>query len=356
VASFVTGDHNGTPLSGAKGYASRVAMAKKILDERQATPGSHNPKPGWTKQAGSHAAKLLGMAPTATAAQFNAATGQGYTQIINNAISELSGNPTPTVPPKPMTSLVQLYDSERNDMCLCASHDCLNTNTNYQVMWVEGYQPATGASAPNAVKLNDYWSWTASDNWADTATTAPNGYSAAVFADGYVLSETTAGASPICLQVWTNKNDHFTFGSQQALDYAQTHGYEKTSEGCIGYILTDGASRRDIYHDALLSLQAERGAGAKVLAHELLTRVEELRHHQGSDDALLPHSHQKKGGEHPARRSRSRGDSPKNAKKHFFDELDKKKSGGGKSKDSNNHHVGEENSVNRAIALLQSSL
>lgn len=354
-ATFVTGDAAGTPLANAKGYASRTQLAKHILDNRQKVPGSHNPEPGWTKQAGSHAAMLSGMAPSASGAQFDGVTGAAYTTLINNAIAELGGNPTPTTPPPPMTSLIQLYDQDRNDMCLCGSHDCLNVNSYYTVQWVEGYQPAGGASADSSVQFNDFWSLANSDNWGDTGRILPAGYTQAIFTNGWVLDAPKPGTTgPICLQVWQGKNDHMTLSSQQGLTYAKDNGYNLV-EDCIGYTLTQSDDKtnartgRDIYHEALLSLQAEKkhSANKTIFARDLLQRVDQMRSGKAwsleasmsstADNAAFAHHHPRRAG------------SIHNVKKQHF-ETQKKQQKKKLADDS------QESAVARAVALLQSAL
>ncbi len=274
TASFIAGPDT---VVGARGYARRAQLAKHIVDDRQATPGSQtgqSDSPGFTKQAGGRAALLSGLAPTATAASWGAVTGGNYRQLIQNAINELSGGPQPTQSPAPpMRSLLQLYDSQRHDMVVCGTNGCLNDNNYYEVKWTEGYQP--DASAANAVAFNDWWSYAATDNWGDTSTSAPaSGYLPAEFANGFLLSQPVAGqTSPVCAQVWVNGNDHMTVASSTGLGYARANGYTQV-EGCIGYALLQPPSGvADPHVTALAELKRERGAGAVILAKHLLERV-----------------------------------------------------------------------------------
>lgn len=338
-ASFVVGGQDGKSVSGAKGYASRAQLAKRILDNRQQTPGSHDPKQGFTKLAGSHAAYLAGLAPTASPSSWNSATGSNYQTVIQNAINELNSGSEPLPTNGPMTALVQIYDDQRGDFALCGSKDCLTTNSYYRAMWLEGFQPSPGDGS--AVQLYDYWSWTATDNWATTNASAPNsGYSAAAFSNGFVLNQQRSGqTSPVCLQTWVNGNDHFTFASNQSLTYAQQNGYTQVG-GCIGYVLSQpitSTSSNDVV-SALAALHKERGHDAVITAQDLLDRMEgkqssiAKKQSQEQPPAVLSNVHG-----HPIR---------KNAKK--TQPKNRQQLAGAK--------LMEDSAVQRAIALLQSSM
>lgn len=329
--SFVAGDADGTPLHKAKGFATRTLLGKHILDNRQATPGSHNYKIGQTKLAGSHAAKLSGMADNCNAASFEAATGANYKQLVVNAIAELNGGPEPPPPAPKMTSLMQLYDSNRNDMVLCGDNTCLGDNSYYTVMWVEGYQ--LSSSDDNGIPLYDYWSLIETDNWATTSSSAPAvSYAAAAFNPSVVSKVQTAQTSKVCLQVWQSSNDHMTLGSQQALTYAQAHGYTKVSD-CLAYILTTPpAPKTCATAEAFHALQAERRSSGDVdtpiTAKDVLDRLQQ----QAAPKALPkpPHMAQKKL-RPQALRHRDQNDAKKKK-------------------------LGEDTAMQRAIALLQSAL
>jgi hypothetical protein len=236
ISVTLAADQNDALVSRMKGYAARAMLAKRTMDNFRETPYSNSEGPGMTKQAASRAVDLSYLAGT-NISGFLSKIGSAYTNLISSALSEIGGNPNPPPPSPAQTSLIQLWSASRKDMCLCGSSSCVSVNSDYEFMWIEGYQPANPSSA-GVVPLNDYYSNQYQDNWADVTTNAPNGYLPAVFDNGYVLSKnTTAGLT--CLQLWVSPstNDHMTLATEAGLNWALKNGYVNVNN-CIGYTYT----------------------------------------------------------------------------------------------------------------------
>jgi len=163
-----------------------------------------------------------------------------FYQVLNS-IPELFVNATKEImaikpqPPPPAGSLAQFWDSDRQDNVLCGSNDCLNANSYYQFLRIEGYQPPQGS--PDTVPLNDFWDADILDNYATSQTSTPNGYSPAAFSDGIIYSKSKPGTVP--LSVWWNADrpDMLTVASPEGLAYAKQYGYTLVNQ-TIGYVLT----------------------------------------------------------------------------------------------------------------------
>jgi alpha-glucosidase len=213
-------------------FSTRMAEAKRLLDTTQQTPYSQRYGPGMVKQAASRAGALTYLAGQADAAAFAAAL-SGYKPLVQAALTELQ---TPSVAPPPLpplNSMVQLWRHYRRDMLLCGTDSCRATNGDYETMWVEGFQPLV--TDADAVPLHDLYNANTQDNWA-TNSSSEQGYSAAVFLNGLVLSAPRAGKTRP-LQVWVGTTgDHMTTASAEGLAWAKAHGYTLL-HAAVGHLL-----------------------------------------------------------------------------------------------------------------------
>ncbi len=150
--------------------------------------------------------------------------------------------------------LVQLFDFTRQDMLLCGSFECINTNGNYQVMWADSYQPNPGDNC--AIPLYDYFSNNNVDNWATTQSSTPSGYVPATFANGNVLN--CNGPNRRCVDVYWNSQttDHLTTANPQGAEWAVNHGYTKVNS-CIGYAYVTDEATPQMSHDELVQYVAK---------------------------------------------------------------------------------------------------
>jgi hypothetical protein len=247
TATLVQQDSNPSLTSRMKVYSFRTRLAKETTDNYQQTPFETVPGPGSVKQAAARAGYVGAVAATSPSS-VPALLGAPYLSIINNAIAELNGVPGPTpLPTYNDVMLVQLYDFSRGDMLLCGSDLCIATNGEYQVLWVEGFQPSPSSS--DRATFYDYFNGQTGDNYGTTSSTPPqSGYSAAIFANGYVFQNSAPDRN--CLQVYflASENDYFTTGTPQGHQWATDHGYTQVSSQCQGYAganedSTTGAAR-----------------------------------------------------------------------------------------------------------------
>lgn len=235
ISITLAAEQNDSPLAKLKGYASRAQLAKRTMDNVRETPYSTSVGPGMVKQSASRAVELSLLAGD-NVSGFLAKIGGDYNQLVSVALTELGGNPNPAPPAPTQTALVQMWSESRGDMLLCGTAECMSVNGDYQIMWTEGYQPPTPTG--NTIPLNDFYSTQYSDNWADVLTTPPDGYSAAIFSNGQVMSS-NGGEGMECLQLWVSPstNDHMTLASP-GLPWAQQHAYVQR-QTCIGaYVYT----------------------------------------------------------------------------------------------------------------------
>lgn len=86
----------------------------------------------------------------------------------------------------------------------------------------------------NAVRINDFFNSMTNDNYATTATSAPAGYAAAVFADGHAFTSAQPGTT--ALQVFLGGTDYLTVASAAGLQYAAANNY--TFVATVGYVYT----------------------------------------------------------------------------------------------------------------------
>lgn len=240
VVSLTAG--NTASMNGIKGGLYRASLAKANLDIDRSTPGSDTVQGGALDIAASTGLAFSVLAGTNVTA---------FTELVNNypatygaAIAEIASGGT--------VLLTQLWDSSRQDQCLCGSFTCLQDNSNYETEWIEGYQALPGS--PNAVPFYDYWSG-GNDNWATTDPSTPSGYLPAVFGNGFVLSSQEEGTVPLQLWYSSARNDHMTVASQQGIQYAQSNGYTLVT-AVLGYVYTSAPSTipsaRQAYSTALL--------------------------------------------------------------------------------------------------------
>lgn len=293
-------------ISGLKGRAARSWLAKRTTDDYRVTPYSTIPGVGQLKVAGARAVELSHLAsPASSFSQFNAAA-TAYPSQIAAAITELNqGTYAPVPDVGPMLYLAQLWSYPRGDMLLCGTTDCLNVNSDYQVLWAEGYQPANGAAG--GIPLYDYFDSGNNDNWATTNATTPDpGYAQAIFSNGFVFSPpngkyTTASleaAGKRCLQVWfSNANqDHMTLASPEAVRYATAKGYFMVKP-CIALVNIEPEAASAETSEALLRrikdiMAAAREEKAKLHKQKIgggaLTVVEKKAEKMGSVDYTIP--------------------------------------------------------------------
>jgi alpha-glucosidase (family GH31 glycosyl hydrolase) len=226
---------NDAQLARVKGFASRTKIAKRTMDNFRETPYSTTTGPGLLKQSAAHAVELSYLAMN-NVTQFTQLIGSEYRNLVSAALTEIGGNPNPAPPTPAQTALVQLWSATRKDMLLCGTPACIATNSDYEIMWTEGYQPLTN-TASGAIAFNDFYSNEYDDNWGDVVTTPPNGYQAAIFDNGYVFNAQQSGEEMECLQLWVNPttNDHMTLASP-GLKWAGQNGYVRT-ENCLAYVL-----------------------------------------------------------------------------------------------------------------------
>lgn len=166
-------------FSGIRGGIQHATLAKSNLDASGATPGSSTTAGGYLSMAAT-AGELFSMFAGTNQTSFMSLL-NGYRTLFQGAVQELAA-----LQPYPAGALLQLWDQDRLDSCLCGSSACMQTNNYYQQLRIEGYQPAP--TDAGAVPLYDFWSDSAQDNWVTTQSTPPSGYSAAIFQNGYVLS------------------------------------------------------------------------------------------------------------------------------------------------------------------------
>lgn len=235
IVVSLAASQNDAQLARIKGFAARTKLAKRTMDNFRETPYSTTVGPGMLKQAAAHAVEL-GYLALNNVSMFTQLIGSEYKNLVSAALTEIGGNPNPAPPSPAQTGLIQMWSAARKDMLLCGTPACMGTNSDYEIMWTEGYQPLS-SSESGAISFNDFYSYQYDDNWADVITTPPNGYSAAVFDNGYVFTAQQNNTEMECLQLWVNPttNDHMTLASP-GLQWAQQNGYVQT-ETCIASVL-----------------------------------------------------------------------------------------------------------------------
>ncbi len=222
----VTSDQElASTTTGIKGGIAHATLAKANLDIDRSTPGSDSVSGGALDIAASTGEEISFLAGTNLTAF--AAVIASYPVAYAAAIAEITNASIP--------SLIQLWDAGRTDHCLCGTSGCYNSNSYYQTMWVEGYQPYEGT--PGAINLYDYWNSNINDNWATSNATTPEGYVSAAFSNGFVLADAASGTAP--LQLWYSETyeDYMTVASPRGISYVQANNYTLISS-VLGYVLT----------------------------------------------------------------------------------------------------------------------
>eukprot|EP00042_Codosiga_hollandica_P032126 m.200668 g.200668 ORF g.200668 m.200668 type:complete len:1028 (+) comp53818_c0_seq1:262-3345(+) len=213
---------NDTLMSGVKGGIFHGILAKANLDVAQATPGDSTVTGGYLDELASTGEALAYLAGT-NQTQFQELI-NGFDLAFANALTEIGGSP--------YQPLIQFWDAQREDQCLCGSTGCIQANSYYAQEWIEGYQPASGASG--VISFNDYWN-NVNDNWGTTSTSTPSGYAPAAFGNGYVFQSQVSGTIPLQLWYSSSRNDHMTVASQQGINYAKSNGYTLVT-AVLGYV------------------------------------------------------------------------------------------------------------------------
>jgi len=211
-------------MSGIKGGLLHSALAKQAFDEINATPGTNSVNGGFLDQASSSGelfSYLAGKDTTTFGKLLN-----GYPALFQQAVAEVNSM-------HPRAPLTQLWDSDRNDNCLCGSQDCLNANNYYELLRVEGYQATEGEAG--VIPLNDFWNEQITDNYATTQITSPTGYSAATFSDGLVYASQKQDTVPLAVYWNEARKDMLTVASDDGHSYAKQHGYLLVNAS-IGYV------------------------------------------------------------------------------------------------------------------------
>jgi len=259
--SLTTSAINDNALSGIRGILQKSILSKRNLDFDWTTPGSGATTGGVLSQVASSAFELGYLAGT-DLDTFNKVL-TGLPQLFTQAIAEIQAiKPTP---PPPAGSLAQLWDADRQDNVLCGSPDCLNDNSQYQFLRIEGYQPKAGT--PGTVSLNDYWNQNINDNYATTQSVTPSGYSPAVFSDGLVYATAQPGTVPLTLWWSEQRQDMLTVASAEGLTYAKEYGYKQVNAN-LGYVLTSPPS--DVEEDRLNAVNLARWGYSMELLYNAL--------------------------------------------------------------------------------------
>uniref|UniRef100_A0A6B2KX16 DUF5110 domain-containing protein n=1 Tax=Arcella intermedia TaxID=1963864 RepID=A0A6B2KX16_9EUKA len=215
-------------MSGLKGALSKGTKSKRNLDESWSSPGSSAVEPAYLSQLSSAGLSLTYLANDWE--NFNNVL-KSIPQLYLNAVKEVES--IQPFPPPPPGALVQLWDSDRNDNCLCGSEGCMNANNYYQQLRIEGYQPKSGT--PGTIPLNDYWNPSITDNYATTQTSTPAGYSPASFNNGIVFKDSVANTVPLSLYWSSQRQDMLTVASAEGIQYAKTNNYTLVT-AVLGYV------------------------------------------------------------------------------------------------------------------------
>jgi len=217
---------NDALMSGMKGGILHASWAKANFDESRVTPGAQSVQGGNISILASYGEELSYLAGT-NIQNFLYIVQTQFALTFSYAVTEV----------KDMQSrqpLVQLWDSQREDNCLCGSLDCMQANSYYQQLRIEGFQPKMPTS--NTINLNDWWDPTVTDNWATTNQGNPaNGYQNANFADGLVLIRPEPNTSPLVLYYSADRQDYLTVGTPAGNEYAKTYGYALVNS-TLGYV------------------------------------------------------------------------------------------------------------------------
>lgn len=239
-------------LSGMSGGLRHAEMAKKNFDATRVTPGAHSVTGGELSMTASSADELAYVAGGSgkDLSRFSAII-SGFRAQFQRAIDEV--NDMGPQPPFSTGSLQQLFSGQREDNCLCGSAKCWTTNSNYDILRVEGYQPSS--SEPGAIPLLAFYSSKQQDNLAQVSSTGPSTFTPAVFQNGYILAYSKAGTVP--LQLWHSaaREDYLTVASAAGVSYAKSNGY-KLVNGTIGYVYSKPQPERSVVVPKIRSVEA----------------------------------------------------------------------------------------------------
>jgi len=256
--SFTTVAINDNALSGIRGILQKSILSKRNLDFDWTTPGSGATTGGILSQVASSAFELSYLAGT-DLPTFNKVL-TGLPQLFTQAIAEIQ-----SIKPAPAGALIQLWDSDRQDNVLCGSPDCLNDNSEYQFIRIEGYQPKAGT--PGTVSLNDFWNQNINDNYATTQSSTPNGYTLAAFSDGVVYATAQPGTVPLTLWWNDQRQDMLTVATADGLAYAKQYGYKQVN-ATLGHVLTSPPA--NVEEDPLYAANLARWGYSIELLHNAL--------------------------------------------------------------------------------------
>jgi len=226
-----------TVFSSMTGMIRHASLAKQNWDQVWYTPGAGTVKHGNLSILASAGDTLSYYAGT-NIDLFNELL-ENMTMLYKDSVKEI--NKQKPGPPSPPGALTQLWKKSRTDNCLCGTPDCLNDNTDYTWMRIEGYQPDPKESS--VIPLYAYWNGV-NDNYATTNATTPAGYTPAMFSNGYALSAQKDGT--VCLQVYWNEDrkDMLTVASDDGVRYAKKHNYKSVAP-CVGYVYKDNPNPKE---------------------------------------------------------------------------------------------------------------
>jgi hypothetical protein len=225
----VFGNVSDTALSGIKCGIAHASIAKSILDKDLTTPGAET-------TAGMYLDLAAGYGETLTFTVKRNMTEaidllRGYWEIFRGAKREIYA-----LQPYQNRMLLQLWSEGRRDTVLCGSNVCMDSNSDYQQLSVEGWQPLPNDDG--AVPLYLYYSSDLSDNYATTSTSVPAGYTLGV-QNGYVLSVKKDGTVPLRVFYSERDHDYLTTATKEGEVFALSRGYTLQS-AVVGYVYAAG--------------------------------------------------------------------------------------------------------------------
>jgi len=224
-------------MSGLKGAVKHSNLAKRNFDAAWNTPGSQTVGGGNISISAS-TGDLLSYLSGTNYNQYKSVL-YNYRNVFNYAIKEV--NDMRPIPPVPF-GLLQMWSGTRNDNCLCGTTDCINSQSGYKSLRIEGY--CVKENTPDAIKLNDFWNADIADNYATTTSATPSGYSPASFGNGYVLKSFAPGTVPLKLYWNDARKDMLTVASQEGINYAIQYNYTLLNNN-LGYVYTNPPPSED---------------------------------------------------------------------------------------------------------------
>ena len=219
-------------MYGIKGKLSRANLAKQVLDTSFSTPGAQivqNAKLSDTASSGVSFSYFAGVDMKTFTQQVLA-----FQSLYQQAVSEILGlQPNNAYPDN---ALVQWWNEDRQDNCLCSHASCnqIQQESGYTFVRIEGYVPSS--SEPSTAQLFDFYSSSAQDNLATTNPVMPSSYTPAIFSNGSVYASHLAKSGTVPLKTFYSKTrqDWLTVASQEGLDYAKANGYVEGD--IVGYV------------------------------------------------------------------------------------------------------------------------